>query len=200
MKVKIMELSVFSALIISVIIGICTFESGCEQVRESVLRLHVIANSDSEDDQALKLKVRDAVLEAGKDVFGSGKTSAEAAELIDENKDYLQFVAKREIMENGYDYDVDICICEDEFPTKTYGRYTLPAGRYTAVKVIIGEGSGHNWWCVMFPPLCLPAAQNDVRLDDVMNESCVDIVSSQTRYEVRFKIVECIENIRARHQ
>lgn len=200
MKVKIFEISAFAALVFAIIISLVSFESGCEQVRKNVLRLHVIANSDTYEDQQLKLKVRDAVLEAGETVFGSGADAADAARLIEKNGQALTLAARRVLKENGCDSDVAVSVCEDSFPTKTYGRYTLPAGRYTAVKVTIGEGRGRNWWCVMFPPLCLPAAENKVELDDVLGAQGIDVVTSKTRYEVRFKIVEWVEKLRERRQ
>ena len=171
-----------------------SFASACKDIRNSVLRMHVIANSDSAEDQALKLKVRDAVLEAGKEYFDNSESAAEAEKKLVLVKDELEAVAKKTVIDNGYDYDVKVNIGNAYFPTKTYdGEVTLPAGEYEAVNVVIGSGNGHNWWCVMFPPMCLPAAESDVELDEVLSRDEYEIVKSNPKFEPRFKIIEWYE-------
>ena len=156
--------------------------------------MHVIANSDSAEDQALKLKVRDALLEAGKEYFDNSESAAEAEKKLVLVKDELEAVAKKTVIDNGYDYDVKVNIGNAYFPTKTYdGEVTLPAGEYEAVHVVIGNGNGHNWWCVMFPPMCLPAAESDVELDEVLSRDEYEIVKSNPKFEPRFKIIEWYE-------
>jgi stage II sporulation protein R len=156
--------------------------------------MHVIANSDSKIDQNLKLKVRDAVLLKGKEVFDGSITADEAEEKIQPHIDELKNAAKSVINNEGFDYDVNITIQRDYFNTRVYDEsVTLPAGYYTAVKVIIGEGKGKNWWCVMFPPMCLPAVNGDCKIDDVLNDKEYHIVKNGTRYKLKFKIIEIYE-------
>ncbi len=197
-KALLFDIALLSGLVISVIISTAKFESTCEDVRESVLRLHVIANSDSERDQNLKLKVRDALLETGSELFSGEVTSKDAEKTAESEIKKLEETAKSTLKTNGCEDEVKIEIGESYFPTRTYGCVTLPAGKYEAVKVTIGAGEGHNWWCVMFPPLCLPAAQGETKLDDVFSSDAVDLVTSDPKYEVRFKLVEWYERIRDR--
>lgn len=195
-RILTVELAFLAAFIITCVVGTMSFASACEEIRSSVLRMHVVANSDSEEDQCLKLKVRDAVLEAGKEYFDNSESAAQAEEKLIPVKDELEKVAKKVVEENGYDYDVKVNIGNAYFPTKTYdGDVTLPAGEYEAVNVIIGSGQGHNWWCVMFPPMCLPAAESDTELNEVLSEREYEIVKSNPKFEPRFKIVEWYEKI-----
>lgn len=193
-KIFKIELSVFIALIISFSLSVVSFSEKCDSVRNKMLRMHVIANSDSSDDQELKLKVRDAVLQKGKEIFDGSVTKNEAEEKITPHIADLESAAKNVIKENGYDYDVKVKVGEEYFNTRVYdGSVTLPAGYYTAVTVTIGEGAGHNWWCVMFPPMCLPAAVKECELSDVLEKDEVEIVEGGSKYRLKFKIVEIYE-------
>lgn len=190
------EISILIAIIICGVFNVNAFSQQCENIREKMLRMHVIANSDSDEDQALKLKVRDAVLTAGKDVFNGSVTSQEAERKISPHIDYLEKVALETIKNEGFDYKVKITIDKEYFNTRTYDNsVTLPAGYYTAVKVIIGEGKGQNWWCVMFPPMCLPSAVAECKISDVLTEDETEIVTDSEKYKFRFKIVELFEGI-----
>lgn len=190
-----LEISLFCGLIISVLLSIISFGASCGEIRQDVLRMHVIANSDSAEDQAVKLKVRDAVLEAGEDLFDGTLTAEGAEQVLDSDIERLQNAAQNVLTENGFDYGVRVEIGKDYFNTRTYdGEVTLPAGEYEAVRVILGEGQGQNWWCVMFPPMCLPAAEADTEISDVLTQNEEDVVKSNPKYEARFKIVELFEN------
>ncbi len=193
-KFKLFEISLLAGFILAIIFSITGFAKTCEEIRGDVLRLHVLANSDSEEDQALKLKVRDAVLEAGKNIFDGSLTKENAEEKIEKEKDKLLQAAEKVIGENGYDYDVKITVTEEFFTTRTYENITLPAGKYMAVRVLIGESEGKNWWCVMFPPLCIPASQPDINL--FFSEDEIKLVESDPRYEIRFRVVEIYESIK----
>ncbi len=193
-KIKILEASVFIGFIIAITLSITSFASTCDEIRSDVLRLHIIANSDSEEDQILKLKVRDAILEAGKNIFDGSVTKENAEEKIEKEKEKLTAVAKKVVEENGFDYDVEITVTEEFFTTRTYENTTLPAGQYMAVRVLIGDSIGKNWWCVMFPPLCLPAAQTDINL--YFNEDEIKLTQASPKYEPRFKIIEIYESIK----
>ena len=193
-KIKLIEISLFAGLLIAIVFSVTGFASTCEEIRGDVLRLHVIANSDSQEDQQLKLKVRDAVLKAGKNIFDGSVTRENAEEKIRAEEETLEVVAKKVIEENGFNYDVEITVTEEYFNTRTYENVTLPAGKYMAVRVLIGESVGKNWWCVMFPPLCIPASQTDINM--YLDEREVKLVETNPRYEPRFKIVEIYESIK----
>ena len=193
-KILKIQLSVGLALLICCLVNVTAFSNQCNGIREKMLRMHVIANSDSKEDQELKLKVRDAVLSKGKDIFDGTVSATEAEEKIKPCISVLEQTAREVVINEGFDYDVEITVQEEYFKTRTYDNsVTLPAGNYTAVKVIIGEGDGENWWCVMFPPMCLPAAEAECDLDDILNKNETDIVSNGNRYKFKFKIVEIWE-------
>lgn len=194
--IKKIELSVAIAIIISLILNIAGFAYTCDDIRKNVLRLHVIAASDSDEDQALKLKVRDAVLKEGADIFNGSVNIDNAVQKITPEIERLTGVAEDVVRQSGFDYDVKITLSREYFNTRTYESVTLPAGRYLAVRVVIDSGEGHNWWCVMFPPLCLPAARASTDIDDVLTDRAVNLVKKDPKYEPRFKIVEWIEKIK----
>ena len=190
MKLKAIDISIFITLIICILATI-SFENDCKGIREEVLRLHVIANSDEDYDQELKLKVRDAVLAAGEAVFSGSEDIISAESKIADKQAVLLYCAEETVHSLGYDYDVKIELARSYFPTKTYDNLTLPAGYYKAVRIIIGEGKGKNWWCIMFPPLCLPAATDkEDSIKDFLTEKEMNIVTSDPQYEVRFWLVE----------
>lgn len=178
-------------------LGITNFAAKTEDISDNVLRLHILANSDSEEDQALKLKVRDAILKSGESIFSGAENAKEAERKILAGSDELLKVAESVIKEEGYDYDVSFEITDDSFPTRTYGDITLPSGEYRAVRLVIGEGEGKNWWCIMFPALCLPGA-SETSLDAVLSEDEIELVESDPQIDVRFKIAEVFENLRVK--
>ncbi len=171
-----------------------SFAAQCKNIRSDVLRLHVVADSDSEKAQQLKLKVRDAVLEKGGELFEGTVTAQTAKEKINPRIAELQAVAEQALRQNGCSNSVEITVQEEFFNTRCYEEFTMPAGVYMAVRVNIGSAEGQNWWCVMFPPLCLPAATADAEAfftDDEMK-----VISSSPEYEPRFKIVEIYEKLK----
>ena len=188
--------AVVAGLFVTSIISVSGFIKTSHNIRNDVLRLHVLANSDTVEDQDLKLKVRDAVLEEGKDIFGGEINVENAEEKIATEKSRLVDAAENVVKQNGFDYDVDVFVADEYFGTRSYGDITLPAGNYTAVKVTIGESAGHNWWCVMFPPMCLPAAEDKTDIDMYLSEDEVKVVKCNPEYDVRFKIVEWYEQIK----
>lgn len=145
-----------------------TFSASCEQVRGEVLRLHIPANSDSDEDQAVKLRLRDALLER----FGGelsecadlAEASSRAAELLPEIEEF----ANRFLSESGFTYGAKAELVEMYFTTREYDRLILPAGQYTALRLTLGSGSGRNWWCVIFPQLCLPAVSQQDNSEQVL--------------------------------
>lgn len=160
-KLKIWEIALMCGVLIAVVGGSWL---GREQkeLADSVIRLHVIANSDSEADQALKLAVRDRVLEEARGLYPENATLAQAQAALKGHLNLLATAGQGVVEERGYDYSVTAALEDCWFPTKEYEGFALPAGNYTALRVTIGEGEGQNWWCVAFPPLCLGAASETV--------------------------------------
>ena len=176
---------------------ICAFsyaQSVLPDIADSVFRLHVIANSDSDEDQNLKYKVRDNLLEYMNDICKNCTTKQEAINLVEKNKDTFKQIALDTIKQNGYTYDVNINIGNFEFPTKQYGDISLPAGFYDALRIEIGEAKGHNWWCVMFPPLCFVDITSGVvpedskeSLENSLSEEEFALISNQSDSQIQFK-------------
>lgn len=193
-----LEVSLAVGLIAALLAPMVSFACSCDRVRSSVVRLHVLADSDSEFDQRVKLAVRDEVLKLGCAVFDGEANVDNASRLLAESEELIENCADRVISEMGADYKADAFFTEEYFETREYDTFTLPAGRYKAVKIVLGSGKGHNWWCVMFPPLCLSAAEgNDAREhfgDDYAT------VSGGERFAIRFKIVEVFEKILNREE
>ncbi|MBQ3604235.1 MAG: stage II sporulation protein R [Clostridia bacterium] len=190
------SLALAAIILTACILNIVSFAQACDSVRRDVLRLHVVADSNSETDQKLKLLVRDAVLEKGGELFEGTVTVNTAKAEILPRIDELETAATKVLRENGCKNSVEITVTEEYFNTRCYEDFTMPAGVYTAVRVNIGSAQGQNWWCVMFPPLCLPAASTDA--DAFFTDAEMKVVSSSPEYEPRFKIVEIIESIKAK--
>lgn len=173
-----------------------------EQLSADVLRLHVLANSDSEEDQALKLTVRDAVLEEANALLEGVADRGEAEEILADKLYELALAGAERVAAEGYDYPVTVSLEEMWFPTREYEDFALPAGDYTALRVLIGEGGGQNWWCVVFPPLCLGAVCEQVEDTAAMAGLSGDNVSLITGedggYVVKFKLLELWDELKSR--
>ena len=178
----------------------CTyFTASAGTVKEDVVRLHILANSNSEIDQEVKLKVRDALLETNASILSDSVTKENAKEHFESSKEILLKTAKKTLKENGFNYNVKITLQEEYFNTRTYGNLTFPAGQYTALKVVLGNGEGKNWWCVMFPPLCVPAAdglETNETTADYLTKSGEKIVNGGEKYIIKFKFLEIYEEFR----
>ena len=193
-----LQASLLFGLIFTVCMSFFSFYSSVAQIRQKVLRLHVLANSDSEEDQALKLKVRDRILICGEGLFDQAGDVAAAENTVRENLPLFQAAAEDEIAKNGYAYPVRIEVAPVWFETRVYDNFTLPAGEYEAVRVLIGEAEGKNWWCVMFPAVCVPAASEKGSLSQTLNDDEMDVVENRPKYQFRFKTVEVFEEIKKR--
>lgn len=165
-----------------------------DELRDNVLRLHILANSDSIYDQNLKLKVRDALLEQSDEIFGDAE-SIEQAEFCAESRiELIEQIAAETLAEENCTAPVSAEITDMYFEERVYGDITMPAGEYTALRVEIGEAEGQNWWCVMYPPLCIPAACSDDVDDDEETEEQFfddeerDIMCNPQKYKIRFAI------------
>lgn len=183
------------AVIICMVLSLCGFAGTCATVRDSVVRVHILANSDSDADQALKLKVRDAVIEAGAGLLDGVTDREQAEDRLQQALPQLIQTAQRCVYDEGFSYPVTAELTTMYFGTRTYDSGTFPAGRYRAVRFSIGEAKGKNWWCVMYPPLCVSAATDKTSLADVAGNDADTIVSDAPRYAVRFKVVEWVETI-----
>lgn len=172
-------------------------------IKDSVIRLHVIANSDSEPDQSLKLKVRDRILRETSEIFKTANTPSEALEKASAKGEHLRLLAKEVLKENGCNFDVKIQTGTFSFPLKNYGEIILPAGNYDALRIVIGEGKGKNWWCVMFPPLCLAKGtvklteESDAYLKTHLTKGEYDLIkcSDTPRVEIRFKLLDLLSKL-----
>lgn len=173
-------------------------------ISNSVFRLHVIANSDSEEDQNLKYIVRDKVLEYMNEICSNISSKEEAMQIVGSHLDDFKTIASNTIHDEGYDYDVNVEIGNFDFPTKTYGDISFPSGFYDALRIKIGQASGKNWWCVMFPPLCfvdvssgvVPDSSKSDMQDSLSAEEYGLISSESDDLEFKFKLVEFFQNIK----
>ena len=172
---------------------------------DSVFRLHVIANSDSKEDQELKYKVRDSLIEYMNTLTNEMNSKEEVIEIAKSHLEDFKEIAQNVLKENGYNYDVNVEIGNFSFPTKTYGDISFPAGFYDALKVEIGKAEGQNWWCVMFPPLCFVDVTSGVvpeeskeNLEENLGDEEYELISDTTNssiLNIKFKIIELFESI-----
>lgn len=195
-------------ILFSIYVFICAFSyvnAVSANISSSVFRLHVIANSDSVEDQNLKYLVRDALIDYMNSVSKNSNSKDEAISIAYQHKSDFYKIAKKVINDNGYDYNVNISIGNFAFPTKNYGDISLPAGYYDALKVEIGNASGQNWWCVMFPPLCfvdistviVPEDSKETIKDSLHTEEYNLINNAQTAdVRFKFKLLEFFQNIK----
>lgn len=177
-------------IIISNSVGFIKDGRKLDQLRESVLRLHILADSDSEEDQRLKLCVRDALLERSGELFGEAADLESAEEAALEALPEIVDIAEDTLRAQGCDSPVRAYLADMEFDERVYGNITMPAGKYRALRIEIGEAKGHNWWCVMYPPLCIPAAEEVESRDEkeYFDEKELDIVYRPKKYRIKFAI------------
>lgn len=196
----------FAVLFLSVFISsiLAYTDNAKKNISDSVLRLHIIANSDSEYDQSLKLKVRDRIISDAGELFSNTKSPEDTAFEVKNHLELLENSARDELLKNNSFSDVNIEVGNFFFPQKRYGGLFLPAGNYNAVRVLIGEGKGKNWWCVMFPPLCFTRGvveipdDSDAYLKDTLTDGEYSLITDKTMPEVelRFKILDLFSSRR----
>lgn len=171
------------------------FAQKCESIREDTLRLHILANSDSEADQQLKLLVRDQILSETSQLFSGSESHEEAVAAAKEALPQMLDAARHILREQGYDYAVSGNVIPLYFDTRQYNQVILPAGVYDAVQIRIGEAEGKNWWCVLFPPLCVGAALAEPEaLSDNAIATLTEIQSVSVEYIPKFAAIEWLEN------
>ncbi|MGN1301254.1 MAG: stage II sporulation protein R [Clostridia bacterium] len=176
----------------------------CSDISDSVFRLHVIANSNSVEDQNLKYIVRDNVLKYMSSITASITSKEEIIEIVYNHLEEFKQIAQDTVYENGFNYEVSVEIGNFEFPTKTYGDVSFPAGFYDALKIKIGNADGQNWWCVMFPPLCfidvssgiVPEGSKEVLESELSEEEYSLITGSESESKIKFKIIEVLQNFK----
>ena len=166
------------------------FTSVCGEIADRVVRLHVLAASDSAEDQALKQAVRDAVLQAADGLLDEAVDADSAQQILSRRLPAIRDAAQACVYAHGHTDPVTVSLCRDYFTTREYDTVTLPAGTYRTLRVTIGEGAGHNWWCVVFPPMCLSGACEQEALGDVLSDAEQDVVSHPDKYRIGFKFVE----------
>lgn len=168
------RLLIASALVIAISVAFVSYifssDSSSKAYKSKLIRLHVLANSDSPEDQELKLKVRDKIITNMNTKLGNSKSIDETRKIVKDNIEEIKEIALKEIKSNQKDYQVAVSLGNQNFPTKSYGGFTLPSGQYEALKVVIGEGKGQNWWCVMFPPLCFIDITNGLTDNNTKDE------------------------------
>ena len=183
-KLKIWELSLLIALSLSLCLGTWA-QARQEGISGSLVRLHVLAVSDEENEQRIKLGVRDAVLEYISPYLEEARSSEDAKRIISSNLGGIRSAAEAAAQGRR----VTVTLSEEYYPTREYEGFALPAGRYDSLRVILGDGEGHNWWCVVFPPLCVSAAQQEKALE-AMSDDTRGIVADAEGYQIKFRIVE----------
>ena len=197
-KLKVVEVALLIGMALFLVSGTIALRTQ-DDLADKVVRLHVLANSDSEEDQALKLRVRDAVLARATELLEQSADRGEAETLLRGNLLELERIAAEEIQACGYNYPVTAQLTAAEFPTKEYDGFTLPAGEYLALRVLIGEAKGQTWWCVVFPPLCT-AASADVPASALaagFSQEEIGLITEENEgYILKFKAVEFWEELK----
>lgn len=203
MKYKLLIVSL--VLIISIIYILNSYltaqEAYMDGIRDEIIRFHVRANSDSEEDQALKLKVRDKILKETKYLLKESKSIDETRSIMKNNLDNIKYIAQKVLEDEGENYNVNVTFGIERFPTRKYGNLVFPAGEYEALVVDIGEGKGQNWWCVMFPPLCFVDITNgtpahvEEDLMEVLSEEEINSLLAEKNPPIvlKSKLVELFE-------
>lgn len=209
---KLFGIMCFLTILCGIILGISYMRADVSQatIANKLIRFHVIANSDTTEDQALKLKVRDEVLSYISPKLKESENIEESREILGANDQIIQEIAKKVIKENGYTYTVKTTLSNENFPIKSYGNITLPQGNYEAYRIIIGNGEGQNWWCVMFPPLCftditrgeIAYEETENQMREVLTPEEYELVSNTSSedfesndVEFKFKIVEVLRGL-----
>ncbi len=189
-NIKPWRTALLMGLIITLLLQSTLLAQQCNGIRDKVLRLHILANSDSTQDQHLKYLVRDALLTQGGHILQGAHTKEQAIARLQEHLPELTRIARQTLIEQGDDSAVTCTVQPTYFATRTYETVTLPAGNYTALRVVIGEGNGQNWWCIMFPNLCIPAAAESPPTESYFTAGQTDLMEHGQRYQVKFKAVE----------
>lgn len=180
------------ALLLTFVVAVIPFINSSKELSEDVMRVHILANSDSAADQSLKLAVRDRVLEQCSDYFEDCENKYQAMRVTEEHLAEIERLAESEIRRHGFDYPVKAQVGQAYFNTRYYDKFTIPAGWYDSLRLTIGDGGGQNWWCVMYPTLCVGAATEDTMKEE-LSDGEYRVVTSD-KLDFRFKLVEYWED------
>ena len=196
---RLLELSLLLGLLAALTWGMWSLHAQRE-LADKVVRFHILANSDSEADQTLKLQVRDAVLDRAEGILRSAPDRAAAERRLRLALPELERLAEETVRAGGYDYDVTAELTDTAFPTREYDGFTLPAGEYLALRLVIGAGEGHNWWCVVFPPLCAQTTTDvaETAMAAGLGEEDVGLITEREGYVLKFKSVEFCNALKQR--
>lgn len=190
MKVYKIFLPVFMVLVL-MLSFINPIIATCESISNKVLRLHILANSDTAEDQNIKLKLKNYFLENTSQLF-TGENVEQNIEIAKQNTDYIEQLCNEFLAKNGYAYQSSVTVVKEYFDTRVYDDFTLPAGVYNSIKIEIGEGKGHNWWCIVFPSVCLSACSTS--MSEYLTEEEMQLINDG--YTPKFKIVEIYEKLK----
>ena len=180
-------------LILLLISGIAKPIITSESISQKVFRLHILANSDSPYDQNLKLLVKDEILKLSTELFTDAKSVNDARHIAEDNIKAFENTAQQVVEANGYSYNISVTTDKEYFNTRKYDGFIMPAGEYNTLKIIIGNGEGHNWWCVMYPSVCISGCTDD--FDEIMNDEEKEMLTS-SKFIPKFKIIEIYERIK----
>ena len=197
-KLKYSEIALLLALAVTMLWGVWSLQEQ-DVLERKMIRLHVIANSDTQEDQALKLQVRDEVLAQATAILEESADMAQAVIRLEDALPAIEDTARTKIEAEGYNYSVSARLEQTEFPTKVYDGFSLPSGEYLALRVIIGDGAGENWWCVVFPPLCTAAATDweEVGIATGLGEEDLSLITEENQgYVLKFRSLELWESFR----
>ena len=202
-KIKHFALLIILLFIYTIICAFSYVNAVSTNIENSVFRLHVIANSDSYEDQNLKYIVRDSILSYVNGILENINNKEDVVLTINNHIDEIKNIAQQAVYNEGFTYDVEIEVGNFKFPTKTYGNISFPPGLYDALRVKIGNASGKNWWCVMFPPLCfvdvssgiVPEDSKELMESNLSSEDYALVSSSKNTTKIKFKVVEVLQNL-----
>lgn len=192
---KIWEISLLFALCVTLFTGLYA-KAAQNQLSGELVRLHVIANSDSDSDQNAKLKVRDCILNILTPELKDVKSLDEAKAVIDKAIPELNESAAQSLKESGKYYPASAKLCVESYPTRNYSGFSLPAGDYVSLQIVLGAGAGHNWWCVVFPPLCMATVEDKDAFSGLPKDSEKLITSDGNGYKLKFRIIELYGEIK----
>ena len=195
-KKKWLNISLIFGIVSAILFSNICFSDSCDEMYNNIIRIRIIANSNSKSDQDLKLNIRDAVLECSKELFKDIKNYSDAEKIAKDNIELFRDTANQVVKKQGYDYNVGLAIKDEYFNTREYDNFTLPAGTYKSLVFTVGEGTGENWWCVIYPEVCVGGCTG--KLSDSISESSANFAYNSDKYIVKFKTVEIFESIKKR--
>ena len=202
LSIVVIGLSIMLMGVASILTTTIYTKSTTDSIAKNIIRFHVVANSDSTEDQLLKESVRDAIIEYMRPLVKNSTSIEETKKILKRSIPHLKKIAEKVIDKHGEKYEIYVALDKANFPTKEYGDVVLPAGEYEACRVVIGEGKGKNWWCVMYPPLCYLDVSTGVvplegkeQLQEELNSQQYKLVTQENDYQIRFKLIDTINSL-----